>query len=618
MKFIKDLHQPFCLIQRQDGDTVLVLEGLPLQVDRLADIPRREGKSASGPVHDTFCMLPFAQVEEKRYRARKDGEKILCLLVERQREVPVKALAQSLPSVQISLRGKPRFNHSDKAYGALVRTIVEKEIGNGAGANFVVPRKCLGTIKNFTAEKALSVFRNLLLSDYGSYWKYLFFSGDRFFVGSTPERHLSVQAGQVKMNPISGTFRKEKDYRSPAALKADLTRFLENPKEINELFMVVDEELKMMARMCEEGGLIVGPLLKEMSRLIHSEYLLVGDSRMDIVDLLRESMFASTVTGSPLENACNVIYKYDPESRGYYGSAAVLIGRDAQGDTLDSAISIRTAEIGTDGRFSIGTGATLVRDSIPEEEVRETSAKISAVLNSILQKNRKAAPPVLPEVMNDEDLSETLQKRNQDLSKFWFFYQEKQHARKLQGRTVTIIDNEDDFMWMQKHMLTHMGAKVDIVRYNRFRPEDCKSDIVIVGPGPGNPSDPDDGKMNANLGFLDRMLKEKRKFLCICLGHQLLCRKLGYSLARKKEPSQGVQKRIDLFGEREAVGFYNTFTGVADREVGGVRAAIDGKSREIYALKGPHFAGFQFHPESILSKNGYRILQDALSELLEH
>src|SRR5439155_16933246 len=144
---------------------------------------------------------------------------------------------------------KPRFNHSDKDYEELVRTIIDKEIGNGAGANFVVPRKCLGTIKNFSPEKALSVFRNLLLSDYGSYWKYIFFSGDRFFVGSTPERHLSVQGGQVKMNPISGTFRKDKEYRAPAAFKADLRRFLENPKEINELFMVVDEELKMMARM---------------------------------------------------------------------------------------------------------------------------------------------------------------------------------------------------------------------------------------------------------------------------------------------------------------------------------------------------------------------------------
>jgi phenazine biosynthesis protein phzE len=286
------------------------------------------------------------------------------------------------------------------------------------------------------------------------------------------------------------------------------------------------------------------------------------------------------------------------------------------GDTLDSAISIRTVDIAADGAFSIGTGATLVRDSVPSEEVRETTAKISAVLNSIVQKNRKVSPPVLPAAMKDEEVSEILQKRNQDLSQFWFFYQEKQHARNLKGRTITIIDNEDDFMWMQKHMFTHMGAKVDLVRHDRFRVEDCRSDLIIVGPGPGNPGDSRDPKMTANLAFYDRLMKDRRKFLAICLGHQLLCRKLGFSLLRKKEPSQGVQKRIDLFGEPEIVGFYNTFVGLDDRSVKGVQVCSAGAGKEIYALKGPHFASFQFHPESILTKNGYQILQGALSDLL--
>ncbi|MFO7115698.1 chorismate-binding protein, partial [Pseudomonas aeruginosa] len=52
--------------------------------------------------------------------------------------------------------------------------------------------------------------------------------------------------------------------------------------------------------------------------------------------------FAPTVTGSPLESACRVIRRYEPQGRGYYSGVAALIGGDGQGGrTLDSAILIR-------------------------------------------------------------------------------------------------------------------------------------------------------------------------------------------------------------------------------------------------------------------------------------
>ena len=91
---------------------------------------------------------------------------------------------------------------------------------------------------------------NEALLPYISYWKYIFHDGERFFIGSTPERHLSVEKQKVKMNPISGTFRKDKKYARLKDFKNDLQAFLRNGKEINELFMVVDEELKMMSRIC--------------------------------------------------------------------------------------------------------------------------------------------------------------------------------------------------------------------------------------------------------------------------------------------------------------------------------------------------------------------------------
>ena len=107
------------------------------------------------------------------------------------------------------------------------------------------------------------------------------------------------------MNPISGTFRIGQS--GPLGLKSRLLDFLADEKEIYELFMVVDEELKMMCDICNEGGQVLGPFLKPMTHLVHTEYLLAGRTSRDVREVLRDTMYAATVTGSPVENACRLI-----------------------------------------------------------------------------------------------------------------------------------------------------------------------------------------------------------------------------------------------------------------------------------------------------------------------
>ncbi|MDE9772178.1 chorismate-binding protein, partial [Pseudomonas aeruginosa] len=106
----------------------------------------------------------------------------------------------------------------------------------------------------------------------------------------------------------------------------EVMEFLDNRKEADELYMVVDEELKMMARICEDGGRVLGPYLKEMAHLAHTEYFIEGQTSRDVREVLRETLFAPTVTGSPLESACRVIRRYEPQGRGYYSGVAALIG----------------------------------------------------------------------------------------------------------------------------------------------------------------------------------------------------------------------------------------------------------------------------------------------------
>ena len=100
--------------------------------------------------------------------------------------------------------------------------------------------------------------------------------------------------------------------------------------------------------------------------------------------MLRETMFAPTVTGSPMENACRVIARHERRGRGYYGGVLALLGHDEAGrQTLDAPILIRTAEISPAGRLRVPVGATLVRHSTAAGEVAETHAKAAGVLAAL-------------------------------------------------------------------------------------------------------------------------------------------------------------------------------------------------------------------------------------------
>src|SRR5690606_17348160 len=193
------------------------------------------------------------------------------------------------------------------------------------------------------ARAALALLRRLLDAGTGVYWTFAVHlpspdgdpRGDVTAVGATPERHVTTRGGEVTMNPISGTYR----YPPEGASREGVLRFLRDTKEVEDLFMVVDEELKMMSALCDGGGRVLGPFLKPMGHLAHTEYLLAGRSTADPRDVLRATMFAATVTGSPLENACRVITRYEPDGRGYYsGMAALLATADDGTPQLDAPI----------------------------------------------------------------------------------------------------------------------------------------------------------------------------------------------------------------------------------------------------------------------------------------
>ena len=104
----------------------------------------------------------------------------------------------------------------------------------------------------------------------------------------------------------------------------------------------------------------------------------------------------------------------------------------------------------------------------------------------------------------------------------------------------------------------------------------------------------------------------------MCLGHQVLCSRLGIDLGYKDIVFQGTQSRVSLAGREENVGFYNTFVGRVDGTglPEGVEVAADPESGDIHMVSGPHFRGVQFHAESILTEHGYELIHDLVLELL--
>jgi phenazine biosynthesis protein phzE len=613
-------HQAWAAIRLRDSATVTLVGGSRNEVERLLDVPLDEGAPPDGRRFDRLVAIPFRQVAERGFEAHDDGTPLTVVDIEQEAEVTLSELVAALPDEPIEFADRGGFDSSDEEYAVVVEAIIEEEIGNGEGANLVIGRHYRAQVEDWDAGKALTVLRRLLERERGAYWTYCLFTGERYLIGASPERHVSVHGGDVRMNPISGTFRL-KGLTDATERKERLLEFLADEKEIYELFMVVDEELKMMCDICGEGGLVLGPFLKPMTHLVHTEYLLAGRTDRDVREVLRDTMYAATVTGSPVENACRLIKKYETDGRGYYGAALALLGRDAAGQpTADSPIVIRTADVDLDGRLKVTAGATLVRDSEPAHEVAETHAKAGGILAAFgLVEQASGAAEGLDELTRDEDVVIALGSRNQRLSRFWLTDQGgSPPAAELKGRTAVILDGEDDFVNMLRHVLAVMGMTSIVVRHEDFSAEALEGyDLVIVGPGPGDPRDGDHPKIATFGAAIDGLLDRGAPFLSVCLGHQVLCSRLGLDLAYKDIVFQGTQSRVDLGGREENVGFYNTF--VARERDGlpdGVSVAADPVTGDVHLVRGPHYRGVQFHAESILTEHGYDLIHDLVLELL--
>ena len=243
---------PFALLHRaapgRPEGVVEVLVGPVEHVDRLADIPLPPGATGA-PVTDALALVPYRQIRERGFDVRDDGTPLAVLLPRESHELPLGAVLAALPRTEVRVEGGA-FDVDDEAYAGIVERVIADEIGRGEGANFVIRRTFRGQVPGYGPAAALALFGRLLRGERGAYWTYVVHTGERTLVGASPEAHVRVSGGTVVMNPISGTYR----YPEQGPSAQGLLDFLHDPKEVEELTMVVDEELKMMCRRLRPGG----------------------------------------------------------------------------------------------------------------------------------------------------------------------------------------------------------------------------------------------------------------------------------------------------------------------------------------------------------------------------
>ena len=183
---------------------------------------------------------------------------------------------------------------------------------------------------------------------------------------------------------------------------------------------------------------------------------------------------------------------------------------------------------------------------------------------------------------------------------------------------VILIDNYDSFTWNLVHYLGTLGAKVEVWRNNRISVSDvlkAKPDAIVLSPGPGTPD-----QAGICLDLICQAGPQVPLF-GVCLGHQAIGQVFGGTV-RREHPMHGKVSEISHEGKTVFRGINGPFVATRYHSLVVDRASLppvldvtaqsqDGLVMGLSHKKFP-VHGVQFHPESIASEHGHRILQNFL------
>jgi len=388
--------------------------------------------------------------------------------------------------------------------------------------------------------------------------------------------YVRVEGTRVETCPISGTIARGQD---PIQDAERIRELLNSEKDESELSMCTDVDRNDKSRICEPGSVrVIGRRQIELySRLIHTVDHVEGTLRpgFDALDAFLTHTWAVTVTGAPKLAAIQRVEDEEKSPRAWYGGAIGRVGFDGN---LNTGLTLRTVRLKR-GIAEVRAGATLLYDSDPELEERETRVKAAAFLDAV--KGRLAASARLSGLGHPG-----LNKR------------------------VLLVDHEDSFVHTLANYFRQTGATVVTLRrdlaLDLLRRE--TPDLVVLSPGPGTPSD---FELAATIG---RSIEKGLPIFGVCLGLQGIGQYFGGTLSVLDYPVHGKPSRITVLGGRSfeglprqfVAGRYHslfierdglpddlTITAVTDD---GLIMGLEHRSLPISAV--------QFHPESILTLDG--------------
>lgn len=202
--------------------------------------------------------------------------------------------------------------------------------------------------------------------------------GETFVVGSSPEIHLRIRERTAVLKPIAGT----RNHGPADDIKKVIDDLTSDEKERAEHLMLVDLARNDLSRICKVGSVAVQSFMEPevYSHVVHMVTEVEGTLNDDInvLDALRQTFPAGTVSGAPKVRAIEVIEEMEDFARGPYAGCVGYIGFDG---SLDMAITIRTAVF--DGKKArLQAGAGIVYDSIPEREYDEVMNKLLVLMKA--------------------------------------------------------------------------------------------------------------------------------------------------------------------------------------------------------------------------------------------
>lgn len=206
---------------------------------------------------------------------------------------------------------------------------------------------------------------------------------DECLVGASPELLVKVEDNKMYLRPIAGTRKRNSSDRPESEIIHELKN---DPKEKAEHIMLVDLARNEIARVCQSGSVHVTELMgiEKYSHVIHMVSYVEGEmqEQYGVLDALKSSFPAGTVTGAPKIRAMEIITELETEQREFYAGGILFM--DFQGN-LKSSITIRSMLV-KDGMVHTQAAAGTVYDSIPEMEYLETENKMRACLQTMSKK----------------------------------------------------------------------------------------------------------------------------------------------------------------------------------------------------------------------------------------